>query len=85
MSDSADDLYAAFKAQKKEKQKKRAQNLVYSLELLRSEGIEYQTLSPHHYRVGPFDFWPSTGKFIHRESKRAGRGVRGLIRRVMDL
>lgn len=42
-------------------------------------GFKIVQLSEHHYRVGDFDFWPSTGKFMNRKTKRLGRGVSRLL------
>lgn len=72
----------AFKALKEEGKIKRASNLANSLNLLTAMGITFRILSPTHVRVGEFDFWPSTGLFIHTKTKQRGRGVRNLIRRV---
>lgn len=71
----------AFKALKEEGQKKRASNLANSLNLLASMGITFKLLSSTHARVGEYDFWPSTGLFIHTKTKKRGRGVQNLIRR----
>lgn len=72
----------AFKAMKEEGRKKRASNLEASLSLLHSMQIPFEQLSPSHCRVGEYDFWPSTGLFIHTKTKQRGRGVRHLIRKV---
>lgn len=72
----------AFKALKQDGQKKRASNLANSLNLLTAMGIEFRILSPSHARVGEYDFWPSTGLFIHTKTKQRGRGVKNLIRRI---
>lgn len=72
----------AFKALREEGRVKRASNLDNSLSLLHAQGVEFKLLSPTHARVGAFDFWPSTGLFIHTQTKRRGRGVRNLIRKV---
>lgn len=70
-----------WKGYKKERQEKRWQNEKQSLDLLRKNGIHFECLSESvgHYRVGQFDFWPTTGKFINRLTKEAGRGVFKLI------
>lgn len=66
------DLYAAWREHKREK--KRA-NRSTSLGLLAQHGHLVEVLSQDHYRIGAFDFWPSTGLFINRETQKRGRGV----------
>lgn len=73
-----------FNGWKEEKQKKRASNLVNSLELLNEHGIEPQKLSSSHFRIGEFDFWPSTGKYLNRKTGRYSRGVRNLIKALSE-
>lgn len=75
----------AFKALREEGRKKRASNLDNSLRLLYSMGVEFKLLSSTHARVGEFDFWPSTGLFIHIKTKKRGRGVHKLIRIQKEL
>lgn len=70
----------AFKAMKEEGRRKRALNLSSSLRLLAAAGVEFKLLSSTHARVGEYDFWPSTGLFIHTKTKKRNRGVQKLIR-----
>lgn len=72
----------AFKALREEGKSKRAQNLCNSLQMLAGAGVAFERLSPTHVRVGEYDFWPSTGLFIHTKTKKRGRGVRNLLRKV---
>ena len=72
----------AFKALREDGRKKRASNLASSLNLLAAMGISFKLLSSTHARVGDYDFWPSTGLFIHTKTKARGRGVQKLIRKV---
>lgn len=72
----------AFKALREEGRKKRASNLANSLNLLTAMGIPFKLLSPTHARVGEYDFWPSTGLFMHTKTKARGRGVHKLIRKT---
>lgn len=62
--------------------KKKASNEIFSINLLRSKGIKIVILSAknRHYRVGDFDFWPSTGKFYNQKTKQKGRGVKNLLK-----
>lgn len=68
-----------FQVMREASKEKRANNLIASLELLRSRGYIPQQLSDTHFRVGDFDFWPSTGKYLNRKTKLMSRGVRNLL------
>lgn len=63
-------------------QKKRWGNLESSLRLMAQKGFKLQRLSDVHYRIGDWDFWPSTGKFFNRVTKQVGRGVFNLIKKL---
>lgn len=65
-------------------QKKRWENDRRSIEFLESKGFEVKVLdkSISHYRIGDYDFWATTGKFINRKTKAKGRGVFNLYRRL---
>lgn len=72
----------AFRALREEGKKKRASNLANSPNLLTAASVPFKLLSETHARVGEYDFWPSTGLFIHTKTKQRGRGVHNLIRKV---
>lgn len=77
MSEMGDD----FKAWHEEKRTKKNNNLVFSTELLKKNNINF---SSHNHGVHlivekNFDFYPSTGKFIDRVTKKHGRGVKNLL------
>lgn len=78
MSEIGDD----FKALREFNKEKKANNFESSVQKLVGEGIPFQQLSNTHLRIGEFDFWPSTGLFIHRKTGKRGRGVFNLIKRV---
>jgi hypothetical protein len=75
------EIYSAWKEIKKDK---KLSNLKQSLSLLDNLGIEYRALSSTHYRVGAYDYWPSTGLFIHTKTKKRGRGVCNLIEKQQE-
>lgn len=77
MSEIGDD----FRALREESQRKRAANEEWSIKYLKQRGIAFTVLSKssRHYRVGAFDFWPSTGKFYNPKTQLGGRGVKNLI------
>lgn len=65
-----------------ERRAKRWENDRQSIEILQRQKIPFETLSKagSHYRIGEYDFWATTGKFIHRTTKKSGRGVFNLIK-----
>lgn len=74
------ETFRAWDAMKKEK---RAYNLAQSTELLKARNIPFVSKNNGiHLQLESFDFWPSTGKFINRKTKKTGRGVFALIREV---
>jgi hypothetical protein len=74
------ELGETFREWKKYKQAKKADNFLSSIELLKKNGIQFTQLSSTHLRIGDYDFWPSTGKWIHRPTKRHSRGVFRLLK-----
>lgn len=79
-----DDEGEYWKQFKTGRQVKRWQNVDQSLALLRSHGIEYETLNADiaHYRVRGWSFWPTTGKYFDPKSGISGRGVQNLINQL---
>ena len=70
-----------WKAHREAGQQKRWTNVESSLKILKIKNIPYIILNETicHYRVGQFDFWPSTGKFYNQKTGQKGRGVFKLI------
>ncbi len=79
------DLGETFKAMREESQTRRAENKIRGLRELDEAGIPYQVFSWDHVLVYGFDYWPSTGLFIDRKTKRRGRGIRKLLLKIEDL
>ena len=77
-----EDMGEQWAEYKEERKEKKASNLEQSLELLANKGFIFTALSPHHYRYGIWDFWPSTGKYHNRETKVYSRGVFNLIKEI---
>ncbi len=79
-----DDFGDLYQDMRKSGQEKRRRNEHTSIDLLKSQGIPFKIISAaaKHYRVGDFDFWPSTGKFYNPKTKEVGRGVFHLIKKV---
>lgn len=75
------DMKEYFDALDQEIAKRKASLALRSVLTLQAEGIKFTVLNEAgpHLRVGPFDFWPSTGRFVHRATKRWGRTLEGLL------
>lgn len=76
------ELGELFKALKEDRKLKKEFNYGNSIEILKNNGIKFEFLSTYHIKIGEFNFWPSTGLFIHVKTKKRGRGVFNLIRRI---
>lgn len=74
------DIGDLFNDIKEEKKEKRAKNATSSRDILISRKVPFKELSSDHLRVAEYDFWPSTGLFIHIKTKKRGRGVFNLIK-----
>jgi hypothetical protein len=63
---------------------KRWDNHKHSLQLLTDKGVHFKCLNESigHYRVGDWDFWPTTGKFYNSKTGEKGRGVFELLKVV---
>jgi len=72
---------------KKRSTEKKQSNKEWSLAFLNRNGIVYQTLDAYigHYRVDDFDFWPATGKYYNRKTKKRGRGVKQLLKILTNI
>lgn len=75
----------AWEELKKRSKRKKEQNKISSLGLLKKNNIRYTELCGTHYRIGIFDFWPSTGKYWNRKTNERGRGVFNLIKEVKKI
>ena len=83
MSDTSE-IAEMFKEHKEERRIKKQSNLEYSTELLRANGIKFESKNNGiHLIVQGKDckihFWPSTGKYS-AISGEYGRGVRNVIK-----
>ena len=76
------DLGDTYSAMREHNKQKKVQNLKSTTEILDEAEIEYTVLSEHHYRIGEFELWPSTGKWVHRKSNKYGRGIFNLLKRL---
>lgn len=68
---------------RKERQEKKQSNHESSIAILKRSGIPFQTMKGSvHYKIGKWNFWPSTGKFWNEETDQKGRGVFNLINKI---
>lgn len=74
------ELGDTFREWREYKKKKKAKNLEFAPDILHENGIRFKALTMEHYRIGEYDFWPTTGLYIHRKTKKRGRGVFNLIK-----
>lgn len=81
-SDSLDSDSKLWEEHDAERKAKRWANDKNSIAILEKRKLPFVTLNKacSHYRLGDYDFWATTGKFINRNTKVAGRGVFNLIR-----
>lgn len=60
---------------------KTERNLKNALFVLDAHKIPYKTSDDVHFVVrGEIDYWPTTGKFIVRKTKKQGRGIFALAK-----
>lgn len=81
---SGSDIGEAFAAIREMQREKKYSNRISSTSLLEKHGISFISKNNgiHLIVSDRWDFWPSTGKFIDRQTKKQGRGVFNLIRVV---
>lgn len=74
------ELGEIFRTMRKYKKDKRKKNTNSSTLLLQSFGISFISKNNGaHLIIGNYDFWPSTGLFIHRKTQMKGRGIFRLV------
>lgn len=85
MGDEGDYWHDVKPVMQEESKQRRASNRERSASLLDSEGVKYLTKNAGAHlivegRDETVDFWPGTGLFITRRTKKRGRGVRNLLK-----
>jgi hypothetical protein len=80
MGDIGDDFRELREASKA----RRAANRELSTEMLKTAGVRFQVSNGGAHLIvdGVVDFWPGTGRFIHRTTKASGRGVRNMLKTI---
>ena len=79
------ETWKAFKdIKKKESSEKKKSNLDYALNTLKEKRIPFRKNNGGIHLVIDcrFDYWPTTGKFINRVTKKKGRGLINLLKEV---
>lgn len=46
------------------------------------EGIDFQNFGNGHLRIGEYDFWATTGTFIHRSTGKKGKGLEVFLKKI---
>jgi len=79
------DLWREHREHKQEKKRSNITSSIHLIEKLADESkLELKKLSNEHYRIGLYDFWPSTGRYMHVTTKKKGRGVFNLIKLLKE-
>lgn len=73
-----------------ESQERRAKNRAHSAGVLDAHSIAYESKNQGAHLVitladRVIDFWPGTGMFTDRKTKRNGRGVQNLVKKISEL
>lgn len=76
------DMGEIFNAMKEHSKDKKFNNYNRSIQILDERKIKFIQLSDTHLRVKNYDYWPSTGLFIELKTKKRGRGIFNLIKRL---
>lgn len=69
-----------FSYDKQERIEKKKRNYNFSVNLLTEKWVKFKKSWPSHIILENFDFYPSTGLFINKKTKKRGRGVYNLIK-----
>jgi hypothetical protein len=80
MGDVGDD----FKIMREAGKLKRASNRELSADYLKAYGISFESKNngAHLIVMNKIDFWPGTGRWIVRATKKRGFGVKNLVKRL---
>ena len=73
------------KSWEESKKDKRLSNTQWSTNYLVSQGIEFESKNKgSHLVLKDFDFWPATGLFICKQTKKQRRGVKHLVNMIKE-
>lgn len=84
MGDMGDHWNDVKNFMKEESRKKKERNKIMSTNNLISNKVRFESKNNGNHLVveNTYDFWPSTGVFINRKTKKKSRGVRELLNLV---
>jgi hypothetical protein len=77
MGDMKEDFQALEQCMKERKSERKLRSIL----MLQKHSIKFTILNEDgpHLRIGDYDFWPSTDKWIHRKTNKRGWTVDSLI------
>jgi len=79
------DMAKVFRDMTEYKKAKRKDNTEKSTTMLKVKGIQFVSKNNGaHLIVGNYNFWPSTGLFENRLTKKKGRGIYNLIKKLKE-
>lgn len=85
MGDMGDFWGDTKEARKEESRKRKDRNHAHAIDQLAKNGVSSKSKDGVHYVVDSrFDYWPSTGLFINRKTKKRGRGIKNLLRALKE-
>jgi hypothetical protein len=76
MTDIGDE-WREHKQYLRNKNEKRKANAVAQLE---KNNIKFRWINDYHIRCRQYDYWPSTGTFIHMKTKFSGDGIEEFLK-----
>lgn len=80
------ELAENFKEMRENSKVKRAKNLFRSTEIVKESGVKFEVKNGGYHLVvdDRYDFYPSTGMFIERKTRKTGRGVFKLLEKMKE-
>lgn len=72
------------KNKKEEREKRKASNYLNGIKILEDYKVSYEQQKNRLHLVveEQIDYWPSTGKYIIRKTKKKGRGIFNLLKEL---
>lgn len=67
---------------REERKNKRWNNYEKSKQILIDRQIDFTEKANGHFIIENYDFWATTGLFIHRKRKKRGRGIHNLLKQL---
>lgn len=74
------DIGENYKAMNEENRKRKENKKIRVIQILKNNNIDYKILSEYHFRIGDFDLWPSTWKWINRKTREKGVNIERLVK-----